>query len=405
MPSPTSPRPRGRQGDPKYRHYKPKDLAVVRIDGRDIYLGRHGSPESWEKYYRVLAEWRLGGRAAPPAGPSGGDGIPDLSVNELLLAFWKFAAGYYRRPDGSPTAELDSLRLALRPLRRLYGGTPARDFGPMALKTVRQSMVDSGLCRRTVNQRTARLARVFRFGAENELVPAAVYHALKAVPGLRSGRSGAKEGREVRPVPDGHVEVVLPYLSRQLRAVVELQRWTGMRSGEALAMRGCDLDTSGPVWVYTPGRHKGEVHGKQRQVFLGPKAQQVVRGWLRDDPTEHLFQPGEAKEEHLAGRRRARVTPLTPSQRARTRKASPRRAPGDHYGTRAYCHAVGRACEKAGIPRWHPHQLRHSAATDLRKEFGLDLARIILGHSSLSVTESYAEVDREKAIAVMARVG
>jgi hypothetical protein len=39
---------------PKYGHYKPKDLAVVRIDGHDHYLGKYGSPESWEKYHRLL---------------------------------------------------------------------------------------------------------------------------------------------------------------------------------------------------------------------------------------------------------------------------------------------------------------------------------------------------------------
>jgi integrase len=55
--------------------------------------------------------------------------------------------------------------------------------------------------------------------------------------------------------------------------------------------------------------------------------------------------------------------------------------------------------------RWHPHQLRHSAATALRSQFHLDVARIILGQSSLAVTELYAEADREKAIAAMARVG
>jgi hypothetical protein len=32
--------------DPKYRHYKPKNLAVVRSNGKDIYLGRYNSPES-----------------------------------------------------------------------------------------------------------------------------------------------------------------------------------------------------------------------------------------------------------------------------------------------------------------------------------------------------------------------
>ena len=33
--------------DPKYRQYRPKNLAVGRIDGRDFYLGRFDSPESW----------------------------------------------------------------------------------------------------------------------------------------------------------------------------------------------------------------------------------------------------------------------------------------------------------------------------------------------------------------------
>jgi hypothetical protein len=41
----------------------------------------------------------------------------------------------------------------------------------------------------------------------------------------------------------------------------------------------------------------------------------------------------------------------------------------------------------------------------LRKEFGLDVARVILGHSSSSVTEIYAEVDHAKAISVMEQVG
>jgi integrase len=402
---PYSPKPaRKTPGDPKYRHYKPKNLAVVRVDGRDIYLGKYNSPESWERYYRILAQRRVAGRAMTGRLTDDGD-PPDLSVNELLLAFWDHATTYYRRGDGTPTPELENLRLALRLLKLLYGTSPAREFGPKALKAVRQAMVESGLCRRTVNQRIARVVRVFRFGVENELVPAAVHHALKAVPGLRAGRSGAREGRKVTAAPDGHVDAVRPFLSRQLWAVVELQRLTGMRSGEALAMRGCDLDTAGDVWVYRPARHKTEHHGKVRQVPLGPRAQAVLRPWLRADPSEYLFQPREAKEEHLAARRRGRRTPLTPSQAARRRKADPRRAPRDHYDPRSYFHAVERACERAGVPRWHPHQLRHGVATRLCRAFGLDAARVVLGHGSPRVTEAYAEADLAKAQAVMRQVG
>jgi site-specific recombinase XerC len=54
---------------------------------------------------------------------------------------------------------------------------------------------------------------------------------------------------------------------------------------------------------------------------------------------------------------------------------------------------------------WHPNQLRHSSATALRKEFGVELARIILGHSSAFTTEIYAETDRQHAMDVIGRVG
>jgi integrase len=60
---------------------------------------------------------------------------------------------------------------------------------------------------------------------------------------------------------------------------------------------------------------------------------------------------------------------------------------------------------RAGVPDWHPYMLRPNAGTWLRKEFGLDVARVILGHNSPVVTAIYAEADRSKAIAIMREVG
>src|SRR5205823_992466 len=138
-----------------------------------------------------------------------------------------------------------------------------------------------GLARRTINQRIARIIRAFKFGVENEMIPADVHHALKAVPGLKRGRSAAKKSKSVKPVPDEHIEATLPYWPRQaggsggenpdpcrhieatlpywprqVRAMIQLQRLTGMRNGEVVIMRGCDLDTSGSVWIYWPKSHK-----------------------------------------------------------------------------------------------------------------------------------------------------
>jgi hypothetical protein len=71
---------------PKYRHYKPKDLAVVRIDGRDFYLGKYGSDESKEKYRRLVAELLTAPPSNPaPSSPPGGN--PELSLTQLAIAY------------------------------------------------------------------------------------------------------------------------------------------------------------------------------------------------------------------------------------------------------------------------------------------------------------------------------
>jgi integrase len=389
---------------PSYRHHKPSDQAVVTLNGRDVYLGVYGTAASRAEYDRVIAEWLAAGRR-PPAGAGGqGGGLPGPTVNELIVAYVGWADGYYRKGD-RPTSEPKNIRGSLGPLHHLYGPTAAGDFGPLALKAVREEMIRADLCRNEINKRVGRIVRMFKWGVENEHVPPAVYQALKAVAGLRKRRSEARESPPVKPVPEAHVEAVRPFVSRQVWAMVELQRLTGMRPGEVCQMRTVDLDTSGRVWVYTPESHKTEHHGKERPIYLGPRAQEVVKPWLRTDLAAYLFSPAEAMEEFWAARRRARVTPLTPSQRARKKRRKPKRRPGDRYAVTSYDHAIRDACQRAAVPHWHAHQLRHSAATWLRKEFGLDLARIILGHSSPATAALYAEADRAKAVAAMLEVG
>src|SRR5262245_35430468 len=96
---------------PKYRLHRPSGQAVVTLNGRDIYLGRHGTEESRAEYKRLLAEWLTGGRlvTATSGGPS------DLTVNELLLAYLGHVDTYYRK-NGRPTTEPANIKLALRPL-------------------------------------------------------------------------------------------------------------------------------------------------------------------------------------------------------------------------------------------------------------------------------------------------
>ena len=117
------------------------------------------------------------------------------------------------------------------------------------------------------------------------------------------------------------MDAVRPHGSRQIWAIIELQRLTGMRPAEVRLMRTCDIAMSGSTWEYRPQEHKTEHHdGSKRIVHLGPKAQEILKPWLRTELRAYLFQPREAEAERHAAQRKARKTPVKPSQRSRRKK-------------------------------------------------------------------------------------
>ena len=387
---------------PKYRLHRPSGQAVARFNGIDYYLGKHGSQASRDEYDRLLGEWMMKGRQLPSK--ISRSPVGQMSVNELMLAYLHFSNEYYRK-NGEPTGEYDAIRYSLKPLRHLYGSAGVSEFGPLALKNVREEMIKSLLCRSEINKRVGRIVRMFKWGVETEFVPAMTHHALSQVRGLSRGRSAARESVPVKPVSDAHINAIKPHVSRWIWAMIELQRTTGMRPGEVCIIRTGDIDRSGSIWIYRPGSHKTEHHGHERKVYLGPKAQEILRDWLRDDVAAFLFSPQEELEERSQERRAARKTKVQPSQARRKRKTAPLKSPGEVYEVRSYNRAISRACERAGIPRWHANQLRHTAATAIRREFGLEAASLILGHHGMQVTQVYAERDEARAIDVASQVG
>jgi integrase len=67
--------------------------------------------------------------------------------------------------------------------------------------------------------------------------------------------------------------------------------------------------------------------------------------------------------------------------------------------------AIQRACRRAGVPPWTPHQVRHTRATAIRSAFDIEAAQIILGHAKPDTTVLYAERDLRRAREVMKKIG
>jgi integrase len=175
------------------------------------------------------------------------------------------------------------------------------------------------------------------------------------------------------------------------------------------------------IWLYRPAQHKTAHHGFSRTIYLGPRAQDLLRPFLLRPAEAYCFSPAEAMAQWRQENFINRKTPLHQGNAVGTNvKDKPRRQAGEHYTPTGYGHSIANAIKKAFRPEgmtdeefktwkppqhWHPHQLRHNAATFLRKEFGLETARIILGHRSSAITEVYAEQDHQKAMEAIVRVG
>ena len=405
-PSETDPRKKTPR-TPSLRHHKATGQGYVVLNGRAIYLGRFGEAETTQRYHQLMAEWMANGKQVP--------GDPEcITIKELIAQFWIYAENYYCKSDGKLSSEIDNFKVALKLVNELYGTMRAMDFSPRYLRAVRQKMIEKGWCRRTINRSISRIRLVFRWATERELISGSVLYALRAVAGLRRGRSEAREPEPVKPVPQNLIDAIEPYVSHQVWTLVQLQLLMAARAGELVLMRPRDIDRSGKIWVYTPTQHKTAHYGYERKIYIGPRGQAVLTPFLLRSHDTYCFSPAEAETERRAKAHAARKTPLQYGNRPGTnRQASPEQKIGDYYEVAAYRRVITRGCDRAFPPpqpldekerkawqkvhRWHPHQLRHNAATNLRKEFGLEAARIILGHRSAAITEVYAELDQQKA--------
>jgi hypothetical protein len=101
---------------PKYRKHKASGLAVVTLGGHDDYLGPHRTHASKQEYDRLCGEFLAAGRMLPR------DNRDELTVVELLDAFWTYAQQYFG-PEGSETRNYKTL---IARLRRLYPTSPLK---------------------------------------------------------------------------------------------------------------------------------------------------------------------------------------------------------------------------------------------------------------------------------------
>lgn len=384
---------------------------MVEINKRRIYLpGEYGSSESLVAYNQLLAEWERNGRVLPQ--PQ--EAPPPITVRSLAACYLAEREKYLVH---SP-ADFRHYHTAITVLVNHFGNLAAADFTTSHLKTLQDYFVEKGtgsrackhnsvcnrgLARPTVNKYIGFVKSCFKFGALYHNVPATVHAGLSLMPNLRRGHTVAPEYRKITAIGKDIIDQTIPYLPPVVKDMVMVQYYIGGRPQDVCHLRSIDIDRTrrDGNWVYRPHNHKTANRGKTVEKVIVPIVQAILRPYLekyQDDPTAYLFQPADCMQRIKIRKRKYRRSKVQPSHVDRS-KENPERKPGHRYDTCAYNRAIARACQKGNLPKWSPHQLRHAAGTDVRNTLNsIDIASATLGHSHVSTTEIYAELNLEKAI-------
>lgn len=388
------PRKRSPLKTPALRHHKPSGRAVVRINGRDIYLGAFGTTAAATAYHKLIAEWSAHGGHLPIA--------PDeMTMLELTAAYLDHCEGYYLGRFGGPTSTVYEITRVIGTILQLYGDTLVKDFGPVALRTVRDIWIndEKKLAVYTINKYTGRIRAMFKWGVANQMAPVETYQALCCVAGLRRGRGVGRDTTPRQTVSVAHVEATIQHMPKPLQAIIRLLLLTGARPTEILRLQRGDIDCTGPVWSAVIREHKLEYRGIQRTLYFGPRAQAVLRPFLLRSEDSYLFSPIEAESE-----RHANCDTHRPEGKPRNPKKT-QRVIGYFYDHTGLAKAIRRVCDANDIPRWTPYQLRHTACTMIEASSDMETARAVLGHATMDTTAIYLHKDAKAAISWAATNG
>lgn len=317
--------------------------------------GAYGSIESQAAFHRLSAVIAAIGRF-PDEEPA------KTTVAELGERFIAHARQRYRY-----SRESINLSYAVDAMTELFGDRPAESFGPPELKAVRYRLLQRGQCRNTVNARAKQITAIFRWAVEERIVPHGVWATLSAVRPIARGQDGATDYDAVRPISDGHYMMTLDKIPSRYRPALEVQRLTGMRSGELLSMCPYQVIMTGRHWFYRPRSHKTMFTTGDKIIGIVKDAAVILTGCMPETWAHRWFA----------------------------------------WSVDTHYHAVVRAAIRAGVPPWHPHQLRHGVATRLERlfgEHGREAARLILSHTDTRTTGRYVQPTAESLEPILDRL-
>jgi integrase len=346
--------PRQRSAQPAYQFHL-SGQARVTLAGQDFYLGKHGTPESYARYYALLAEYNANGKQ-PPAQPKRLAEV-SIRIRDITADFRHRVIPRYEHDNGQHNRLTNLCDL----LDQKHGDESPDEFGPRKLEALRDQFLADGVCRKYANCKARLVVRIIKHGVSRELVSADRIAALESLEPLKIGQG--REGARRTGVSVGDIERTLPHLSAVLQAMVRVQLATAMRPSELFRMTPAMIDRSGTTWFYRPEKHKTAGKGVVKAVPILEDARAALTPYLFGDADQLCFKTGI----------------------------------GTPWNKDSYRIAITRAAKTAKVTRWTPYAIRHTTAQSVRDAVGPEFVQSLLGHTHISTSEIYAKTNELKS--------
>jgi integrase len=400
-----------------------------------VHLGVWQSIEAESKWRRIAAEYVRN----PSAGAMSADAV---TVADVMTGYLESL-----KRNGASVNVRDQDGRACTSLAVAYGDLPIGEFGPVQIKTWASSLADTNLAaefgwerprlddkpskslgRKTVKAFIAAVLRAIRWAIGNDLVRSAETRIEDLANTDVMAGIKAKPPKKRHPADSMDVERTLQELTPTLQTAVLILRLTGMRTMEMLTMRPIDIRRGGVfqlangqririkeeseaarkrgeigpddvVWWYVPESHKTAHHGISRVIPIMPVVQKLLAMLPGRDSDAPYISPKESTAEFRDRQRINRISTGRKPQFMREKKKRPKKAPTDQYQASQFRQAILRACKRAGVDPWTPHQLRHAASTAAVDATGdIRAVQQLLGHDSPRTTEGYTATTMAGAV-------
>lgn len=320
--------------------------ARVIYKGKHYYLGLFGTDSAAEAYKNFVSKIINGGEFKVSA--------TSYTVAVAMVQYLTHCKSYYGEKEAG------NVQTALRLMATKFGTIELANLGPAVVADFIESMANSGeYTRYRCNKVLAIWKRFYRWLAVKELIKPEKLAVMNAIPGIKIGRSKAKETTPIKAPAMEDFEKLVAVAPPHIADLMNLQLLLACRPGELVSMKPGLVDRSKPVWVYTPAKHKNQHRGHQRKILIGPRAQAILAKYLFRSEDEWCW----------------------PSEKM----------PGNHYQVHSYEQELKRMAKRVSIEKILPNQIRHLAATLIHERYGWESARQMLGHKTVGTTQFYVE--------------